>query len=106
MYVYLYVYLYESLEEDSFLGPQRSSLFPNTLPHYHRFSQTELLGFIFPTTIFDNRFVNDSGENETIVRDTEYMYPPPHMTHDVHVSSFVNDSGENETKKFGLASLW
>jgi hypothetical protein len=44
------------------------------IPCYHRFSQTELFGFIFPT-IVDNRFVDNRS---------------------------VNDSRKNETKKFGL----
>ena len=50
------------------------------IPYYHRLSQTELFGFIFPT-IVENRFVD----------------------------RFVNDSRENETKKFGLgkpAVIW
>jgi hypothetical protein len=48
------------------------------IPYYHRFSQTELFGFIFPSIVdngFVNRFVNDT---------------------------IVNDSRENETKKYGL----
>ncbi len=46
------------------------------IPYYHRFSQTELFGFIF-RAIVDNRFV-------------------------IVDNRFVNDSTENETKKFGL----
>jgi hypothetical protein len=38
------------------------------IPYYHRFSQTELFGFIFPTVVdktIDKTIVDDSRENGT-----------------------------------------
>jgi hypothetical protein len=73
------------------------------IPYYHRFSQTDLFGFIFPT-IVDNRFINRFAQTDlfgfifpTIV-DNRFINKTIDKTID---KTIVNDSRENETKKIG-----